>query len=493
MRPRFPSSLQAKLLAVILLTTVVALAVALCAMVAYDLRLYQSKSVSELRTQAELLGQTSAAALQFDDPKVAQENLQLLRFRSEIQAAAIYDASGRIFAKYAANARQDRFPAQPAASGARTEGRDLYLFKQIEDQGQIVGTVYLRADNELYGRVVDYAGIAAMVALAAMLVAVLTSARMQTIVTRPILAIAAVARHIVTTRDYSVRARKTTDDEVGMLAEAFNDMLGEIQQRALDLEREVAERRHREQEIARLNAELEDRVRERTAELQEANKDLEAFTFSVSHDLRAPLRAVDGYCGIISEDYADRLDEKGKRLLAVVRDSGQRMSKLIEALLAFSRSARQQIQAAQVDMARLAEQAWAEACAAEPAGSAQFIVRSMPVAQGDAALLMQVWVNLITNARKYSGKRQQPIIEVGGEQRGAETVYWVKDNGVGFDMRHYQKLFAVFQRLHSASEFPGSGVGLAIVQRIVTRHGGRVWAEGKVDEGATFFFSLPSD
>ena len=493
MRPRFPSSLQAKLLAVILLTTVVALAVALCAMVAYDLRLYQSKSVSELRTQAELLGQTSAAAVQFDDPKVAQENLQLLRFRSEIQAAAIYDASGRIFAKYAANARQDRFPAQPAASGARTEGRDLYLFKQIEDQGQIVGTVYLRADNELYGRVVDYAGIAAMVALAALLVAVLTSARMQTIVTRPILAIAAVARHIVTTRDYSVRARKTTDDEVGVLAEAFNDMLGEIQQRALDLEREVAERRHREQEIARLNAELEDRVRERTAELQEANKDLEAFTFSVSHDLRAPLRAVDGYCGIIFEDYADRLDEKGQHLLGVVRDSGQRMSKLIEDLLAFSRSARQQIQATQVDMGRLAEQAWAEICAAERDGAARFTVHPMPAAQGDAALLMQVWINLIANARKYSGKRQGPVIDVSGELRDGETVYWVRDNGVGFDMRHYQKLFSVFQRLHSTSEFGGSGVGLAIVQRIVTRHGGRVWAEGRVDGGATFFFSLPAD
>jgi light-regulated signal transduction histidine kinase (bacteriophytochrome) len=213
----------------------------------------------------------------------------------------------------------------------------------------------------------------------------------------------------------------------------------------------------------------------------------------VSHDLRAPLRAVDGYCGIIFEDYADRLDEKGQHLLGVVRDSGQRMSKLIEDLLAFSRSARQQIQATQVDMGRLAEQAWAEICAAERDGAAQFTVHPMPAAQGDAALLMQVWINLIANARKYSGKRQGPVIDVSGELRDGETVYWVRDNGVGFDMRHYQKLFGVFQRLHSTSEFGGSGVGLAIVQRIVTRHGGRVWAEGRVDGGATFFFSLPAD
>ena len=491
MTPAFSKSLRAKLVGVILLTALVALSVALFAMVAYDLSLFRSQSVAELRTQAELLGGTAAPALAFDDAKVAQEDLQLLRFRSEIHAAALYDDHGRLFARYAASASQDRFPSAPGADGVRVEGRTLVLFKHIEDKGQVLGTVYLRAEYELYGRILDYAGIAGIVAILAMLVAALTSARMQDSVTRPILAIAAIARHIVTTRDYSVRATKTTEDEVGVLAQAFNDMLGEIQTRAHDLEREVAERRQREREIARLNEELEDRVRERTAELQEANRDLEAFTYSVSHDLRAPLRVVDGYCGIISEDYADRLDDDGKGLLAAVRDNSRKMAKLIEDLLGFSRTARQPIRLTPVDMEELARQAWAEVSAEVPLDSAHLTVGTLPPAQGDAALLTQVWVNLIGNARKYSGKRPQPTIEVGGERRGDEAVFWVKDNGVGFDMRHYKQLFEVFQRLHPSAEFQGSGVGLAIVQRIVARHGGRVWAEGKVNEGATFFFSLP--
>lgn len=246
-------------------------------------------------------------------------------------------------------------------------------------------------------------------------------------------------------------------------------------------------------------AAAEDRIRELekqlaacTAELQDARKDLETLSHSVSHDLRAPLRAVDGYCAIISEDYADRLDEKGQLLLAVVRDSSLKMDRLIEDLLALMRAARQQIQVAQIDMAHLANQAWSEICAAGAHGSVQFTVRPLPTARGDLALLKQVWLNLIANACKYSGKREPPIIEVGGEQRGAEAVYFVKDNGVGFDMQYVKKLFEAFQRLHSPSEFPGTAVGLAIVQRIVTRHGGRVWAQGQVDEGATFFFSLPA-
>lgn len=492
MTPPFSASLRARLAGVILVTTLVALAVALCAMIAYDLSLFRSKSIAELRTQAELLGGTAAPALEFDDPQAAREDLQALKYRREVQAAAIYDARGGLFARYATSSAQDRLPPAPGPDGVQVEGRTLVLFERIEAQGQPLGTVYLRAEYELYGRIANYAGIAAIVAVFAMLVAALTSARMQQAVTRPILAIAAIARHIVTTRDYSVRATRTTEDEVGLLAQAFNDMLDEIQKRALDLEREVAERRQREREIARLNEELEDRVQERTAELQEVNRDLEAFTYSVSHDLRAPLRVVDGYCGIISEDYADRLDDDGKGLLAAVRDNSRKMAKLIEDLLGFARTARQQVRLATVDMTQLARQAWADVSADVPSANARFTLGSLPPARGDPALLMQVWVNLIGNARKYSSKRPRPVIEVSAERRDGEVVYCVRDNGVGFDMRHYKQLFEVFQRLHPTADFQGSGIGLAIVQRIVARHGGRVWAESKVDEGASFFFSLPS-
>jgi signal transduction histidine kinase len=478
MRPLFSGSLRAKLAAVIVVTTLVALVVALCAMITYDLTLFRSKSVAELQTQAELLGRTIAPALQFDDPKVARENLQLLRFRPEIEAAAIYDADGNVFARYSSGGGQNLLPRSPDSDGVSVEAPILTAFKRIEDHGQVLGTVYLRARYELYARFRNYAGIAALVALLAMLIAILISTRMQAAVTRPILAIAAIARHIVTTRDYSVRAVRTTNDEVGVLAQAFNDMVGEIQKRA--------------HELQRLNEELEDRVRERTAELQEVNRDLEAFTYSVSHDLRAPLRAMDGFCGIIAEDYADKLNEDVRKLINGVRASSRKMAQLIEDLLLFSRTARQQVRAVPVDMTQLASRAWAEISADAPPGSIRFTLGQLPAAQGDAALLMQVWLNLIGNARKYSAKRPLPIIDISGAVQDGHAVYRVQDNGVGFDMRHYQRLFEVFQRLHPTADFSGSGVGLAIVQRIVARHGGRVWAEGRVDEGATFFISLPA-
>jgi two-component system sensor histidine kinase/response regulator len=239
------------------------------------------------------------------------------------------------------------------------------------------------------------------------------------------------------------------------------------------------------------NAELERRVRERSAELEAANKELEAFSFSVSHDLRAPLRAINGFCRMIEEDVDGRLGESGMRLFATVRESAQKMERLIDDLLAFFRTARQPINAQEVDMASLASAAWQDVRAAWPDRQVDFNLPSLPSAWGDPALLKQAWLNLLSNAMKYSGKRERAIIDVSAEDQGSMVTYQVRDNGAGFDMRFAHKLFEVFQRLHSDSEFSGTGVGLAIVQRVVTRHNGRVWAEGKVGAGATFSFSLP--
>ena len=235
-------------------------------------------------------------------------------------------------------------------------------------------------------------------------------------------------------------------------------------------------------------AELEERVRARTVELEATNRELESFSYSVSHDLRAPLRAVDGYARMLEEDYRERLDDEGRRLLAVVRDSAARMGRLIDDLLAFSRLGRQAPAARPVDMATLAAEV-----ADEVRGDSKAAIEIglLPAAHADPAMLKQVWLNLIGNAVKYSAKRPGARVEIGGKEEPREIVYWVRDNGVGFDMRYAAKLYGVFQRLHRADEFPGTGVGLAIVQRIVTRHGGRVWAEGKPGEGACFHFSLP--
>ena len=243
--------------------------------------------------------------------------------------------------------------------------------------------------------------------------------------------------------------------------------------------------------IQRLNADLERRVAERTAQIETSSKELEDFTYTVSHDLRTPLRAIDGFSRILEEDYGDKLDDEARRLIGVVRENTRKMGQLIDDLLTFSRLGRNPIAATSINMEALARSALAEIDAPAAAGRARIEIHALPEAWGDPAPIKQVWTNLLSNAIKFSGKRDQPLIEVSAHDDGANAVYCVKDNGAGFDMQYYAKLFGVFQRLHGNDEFPGTGVGLAIVRRIVSRHGGRAWAEGKMGEGAAFYFSLP--
>jgi signal transduction histidine kinase len=252
----------------------------------------------------------------------------------------------------------------------------------------------------------------------------------------------------------------------------------------------IALERRRAEDDRRMRGELERMVAARTAQLEAANKELESFSYSVSHDLRSPLRAIDGFARILTEDHGGKLDDEGRRLLEVVRDNSKKMGQLIDDLLSFSRLGRKALSTAVIDMKRLVEEVIKEQ-AAPGEGSPNVVLKTLPSAFGDAVLLKQAWTNLLDNAIKFSGKRERPVIEVSGHEDGAESVYCVKDNGAGFDMQYYDKLFGVFQRLHRTEEFAGTGVGLAIVQRIVSRHGGRVWAEGRVNEGATFYFSLP--
>ena len=240
-----------------------------------------------------------------------------------------------------------------------------------------------------------------------------------------------------------------------------------------------------------LNADLERRVVERTAQIETSSKELEDFTYTVSHDLRTPLRAIDGFSRILEEDYGGKLDDEARRLIGVVRENARKMGQLIDDLLTFSRLGRNPIAATGIDMEALARSALAEIVAPAAAGRARIEIHPLPEAWGDPASIKQVWINLLSNAIKFSGKRDRPLIEVSGHEDGAESVYCVKDNGAGFDTKYYDKLFGVFQRLHGAEEFAGTGVGLAIVRRIVSRHGGRAWAEGKAGEGAAFYFSLP--
>jgi signal transduction histidine kinase len=250
--------------------------------------------------------------------------------------------------------------------------------------------------------------------------------------------------------------------------------------RALDLQR-----------LRRENAALQEQELRRSEELAAAYQQLESFSYSVSHDLRAPLRAIDGFAQLLEEECGARLGDEGRRMLGVIRDGSRRMDEMIVGLLAFSRAGRQPLRVAPVDMNALARKALEETLAIHAGPEPRLTVGDLPQAPGDALVLQQVWANLIGNALKYSARRAEPVITVEGRVDGDEAIYCVADNGAGFDMQYAGKLFAVFQRLHRPEEFAGTGVGLAIVQRIVQRHGGRVWAEGEPDRGARLSFSLP--
>ena len=246
------------------------------------------------------------------------------------------------------------------------------------------------------------------------------------------------------------------------------------------------------EKIRKLN-DLNRQLQKQSEKLEDANQELEAFAYSVSHDLRVPLRAIDGFSRILVEDYEDKLDEEGIRLLNIVRENTAKMGHLIDDILLLSRASRQEMLLNEIDMAALARSVYDEFQTDVTDRDVEFTVGDIPNAYGDRAMLGQVFQNLIGNAIKFTRNKNPAIIEVGGEKEGKEIVYYVKDNGAGFDMKYINKLFGLFQRLHSPEEFEGTGVGLSIVQRVIRRHGGSVWGEGAVGEGATIYFTLPKD
>jgi PAS domain S-box-containing protein len=288
-----------------------------------------------------------------------------------------------------------------------------------------------------------------------------------------------------------LRLRHQAGHFVPLLARGY--ILRDAQGRALRLSGtcvDLTERHRAEAEVRELNASLERRVAERTLALEQANHELEAFSYSVSHDLRAPLRAVDGLAALLQQDHDEALGDQGRERLRLLRASAMRMTGLIHDLLEFARTARQTPRRTQVPVAALVRHCLEEFRGEIDIRAIAVTLGELPDASADPTLLRQVFVNLLGNAVKYTRRQPQARIEVGIETQQGQVVYVVRDNGTGFDMRHAKKLFGVFQRLHADAEFEGSGVGLAIVDRIVRRHGGRVWAQAMPGEGAAFFFTL---
>ncbi len=284
-------------------------------------------------------------------------------------------------------------------------------------------------------------------------------------------------------REVESNLRKLTGD----LESLVNERTAELNEKVEKLNKSQQAMLYMVEDLNRMTSELQ---QERQS-LETTNKELEAFSYSVSHDLRAPLRAMDGFTRIIQEDYASRLDDEGNRLLNVVIDNAKKMGHLIDDLLRFSRLSRQGLTLSEINMHKLADEVYQQLGTAFETDNIVFRLQNIPPAYGDTSMIRQVWVNLIGNAIKFSSHKSERLIEIGYNAEGSENYYYIKDNGDGFDMQYSDKLFGVFQRLHAESDFEGTGVGLAIVQRVLLRMNGRVWAVGKVGEGATFYFELP--
>jgi PAS domain S-box-containing protein len=529
--------IRTKLILIIIFTCNIALLLASITIITYDNYTYRAQKAEEVSAQAGVLAAGMIATLEFEDRKSAQEDLNPLATNPEIMVAAVYTSDGLLFASYIRSESKPP-PSFAEPQGQRFEENEIIVAWPVQQDQRQVGSVYLRARIEpLAARISRYGGIILLAMVVSLLITLPIAMRLHYALANPVYArslleasldplvvispdgtvadvneatinVTGISRPQLIGADFSSyftepeKARASyqqvfsqgfiTDypltirhfdgklTDVLYNASLYKDEHGNVRG-VVAAARDVTAQKKAEQEI-----------RQRTAELQAANRELEAFSYSVSHDLRAPLRSIDGFSQVVIEDYGDRLDDQGREYLNRVRAATQRMGQLIDDMLALSRVTRTEMQYQSIDLGALAAEVFSELQKNEPERKVEWCIGSNLFAWGDARLLRIVLVNLLGNAWKYTARQPQPRIEFDA-MRNEEGImeFFVRDNGTGFDMAYADKLFGVFQRLHTAADFPGTGVGLAIVQRIIHRHGGQARGVGVPGQGATFYFTMP--
>jgi signal transduction histidine kinase len=476
------NSIARKLTWMNMLVSGTALVLACVSFIAFDWATFRVNAARNLSAQARVIAVNSAASVLFNDSESAKKTLSALTDSPNIISAGVFAADGRPIAIYRRRS-SDRMPELPSIPKGRNDvhvfrpGRAIVVEPILVD-GKSTGKVYIESDLQaLYVRLIRYASIASIVLLGSMLAALVVSSFFRRSVAEPIARLAETARIVTRDKSYSVRAQPARKmSELTILIEAFNEMLAEIESRDAALQE--------------ARDELERRVEERTAQLEAANKELEAFSYSVSHDLRAPLRSIDGFSQAVLEDYSDRLDAFGKESLQRVRTAAVRMGTLIDDMLKLSRVTRSELRKESFDLTAMAKSIAKVLEDEEPARRVEFSIGEGLTVDGDARLLRVAMENLLGNAWKYTSHHDHARIELGRAEKDGRPVFYVRDDGAGFDPRYSNRLFGAFQRLHGAKDFPGTGIGLATVQRIIRRHGGEIWAEAEVEKGATFYFSV---
>ncbi len=458
------------------------LILAVLAFFSYDMLSFRQSLISNLRAEAQIIGANSVSALTFDDPASAAATLQGLNRSPDIVSAVLTTDDGSIFANY--GPPDEVMMGKHVLARDETEhhwlnGRRLLLAHRIMFQGSSLGVVYISATlNEIGQRARHYLLIAGLILLLCMLAALLISSLSRRLVAQPIASLAETARSISREHDYSVRAKEAADSvEMSVLTEAFNDMLQQIQQG------EYALRKSRD--------ELEQRVEERTAELSAANRELEAFSYTVAHDLRGPLDSITGLAYLLA-GASLQLDPNSREMVQRLQDSTKNMSALIDDLLNFARAPTSTLKRDEVNLSAIALRIAGDLRSSEPTRNLDFVIADLPPVEADSGLMRIVMDNLLRNAWKYTSHHAKACIEFGAKLIDGRRVYFVRDDGAGFDPTRTGEIFQPFHRLHSKSQFPGTGIGLATVQRILARHGGEIWAEGSVEKGATFYFTLPA-
>jgi signal transduction histidine kinase len=476
-------SISDKFMRMTLMVSGTALLLAYISFLVYDLYSLRRELITATATEASIVGANSVTALLFDDKQAAENTLSALRNSPHVRAAVILRTDGTEFARYQRDSSTP-FALDDHLAIGETEhywpkGRDILMGSRIEFQGGWVGSVYLLAETGNVARRVERFGlISAAMLLICFAVALLATSTIRHLVTDPLTGLAKTAQVVTREKDYSVRAKiPPSSDELSFLVQSFNEMLEQIQAR----DRALEETRR----------DLEQRVEERTAELSATNKELEAFSYSVAHDLRGPLQHINNIGFLLQHSASEGLNDEGHMLVDRLLEGSKRMSILIDDLLNLSRASSHPLHRTAIDLSHTVEAIAGRLVEEGNGRKVRFKIAKGARVIADESLMQVVLENLLSNAWKYSSKVDVAEIEFGYTEDATGTVYFVCDNGAGFNPRYADRLFRPFQRLHSQSEFTGTGVGLATAYRIITRHGGKIWARGNVDQGASFFFTLP--